>query len=65
MRCPSCDAPYDQLRVVLTTYTKQKETVRRRCCLRCEHRWYTLQHPEKVLDSDAVTWTRRRVVNVV
>lgn len=64
MRCPKCDAPSHQLRVVLTTYTEEQETVRRRCCKQCKHRWYTLQKPERILDGHAIKWNHRGVVKV-
>ena len=63
MQCPECGSR--QLRVVLTTNTKEKEVVRRRRCLRCDHRWYTLQPPERVLEGMAVSWSNRGAVTLV
>ena len=49
MRCPSCGT-YNT-RVVMTKSVDMHgfEKVRRRACNRCEHRWYSAQGPEQVV----------------
>ena len=48
VRCPECNSM--RIRVVATMHTEDGDWVRRRCCLVCEHRWYTLQPPEVAVD---------------
>ena len=59
MRCPSCDSPSHQTRVVLTTRTQEDQVVRRRHCKACDHRWYTIQGKEQLLDGVAINWSGR------
>lgn len=63
MKCPSCGA--HRIRVVLTTYSTDKEIIRRRRCLACEHRWYTIQQPEKLLEGVSVAWEHRGPVTLI
>lgn len=58
MQCPKCGAPKDSGRVVMTQPSDTGETVRRRRCLECGHRWYTMQLPEQVLPSYAIQWPK-------
>lgn len=44
VRCPHCNSM--RIRVVTTMHTEEGDWVRRRRCLVCGHRWYTLQPPE-------------------
>ena len=54
-QCPNCGRR--QSRVILTcdAINGQFDTIRRRHCQNCDHRWYTGQVREVVLD--AVEWT--------
>ena len=53
---------HGMVRVVLTTRTRKGESVRRRHCKCCEHRWYTVQEPEVVLQDRELRWAGRNVV---
>jgi len=54
MNCPECHSA--RVKVVMTTYATTGEKVRRRHCLTCDHRWYTLQQPETILLKTSVNW---------
>lgn len=58
MHCPKCGAAKARLRVVLTARSGADEVVRRRHCRACDHRWYTLQPPETLLQGKAITWPK-------
>lgn len=58
MQCPNCAAT--RLSVVMTAYTTGGQTVRRRRCHACEHRWYTLQAPEAPLPLGTFRWIEGR-----
>lgn len=47
MRCPKCGV-WDS-RVSLTRNTDDGVSIRRRICLNCDHRWYTGQEPEFIV----------------
>jgi len=53
--CPKCRNP--QSSVVLTRHTEHGESVRRRSCEECGHKWFTMQEPEFLLSRDAVRWS--------
>ena len=61
MKCPACGS--FNCRVVTTKRTTDGpyETVRRRRCVSCDHRWYTAQHPEVLIDPYALTWVGTEV----
>lgn len=50
--CPKCGSGS---RVVLTREVPEG-AVRRRACLQCDHRWYTLQPPEALLPNHRIEW---------
>ena len=47
-QCPKCRVY--ETRVVNTAFTEAREIVRRRRCAICDHRWYTIQMAEALLD---------------
>lgn len=52
--CPACQRL--QTRVVLTARSTTDEIVRRRHCLHCDHRYYTVQPTEQLLPNYRVQW---------
>ena len=59
-KCPECGAGFTQ--VVYTKNAAGGERVRRRHCKRCEHRFYTEQAQEQVLESWQVAWRGEEVL---
>jgi transcriptional regulator NrdR family protein len=62
--CPQCggNATY----VVCTYHTETEQLVRRRHCKFCDHRWYTIQSPEKPLSQYLIKWKgRSRIVSLI
>lgn len=57
--CPECGSMRTEV-VTTSTKTKDGTRVRRRHCLICDHRWYTIQPPERVIDSSRLKWVRFR-----
>lgn len=47
-----------RIRVVTTMHTEEGDWVRRRRCLACSHRWYTLQSPEVVVEKERLKLPR-------
>lgn len=58
MTCPHCNSV--RVEVVCTACTANGERVRRKHCLICEHRWYTVQLPEVVVSAYDVRWPSSR-----
>ena len=54
--CPKCAEA--RTRVVLTKRAKDGITIRRRCCITCEHRWYSIQYPEVAVEDSEVKWIK-------
>ena len=54
--CPKCAEA--RTRVVLTKRAKDGITIRRRCCISCEHRWYSIQYPEVAVKDGEVKWIK-------
>jgi len=54
--CPKCAEA--RTRVVLTKRAKDGVTIRRRCCISCEHRWYSIQYPEVAVEDSEVKWIK-------
>ena len=54
--CPKCAEA--RTRVVLTKRAKDGITIRRRCCMTCEHRWYSIQYPEVAVEDGEVKWIK-------
>ena len=54
--CPKCAEA--RTRVVLTKRAKDGITIRRRCCISCEHRWYSIQYPEVAVEDSEVKWIK-------
>lgn len=57
MTCPHCNS--SRIEVVTTSRTALDETIRRRHCLICDHRWYTMQPPEQPIPDYHVQWPPR------
>jgi hypothetical protein len=56
--CPSCGS--HNVRVVITRPTRDYlHILRRRKCVACAHRWYTLQDCERIVTGDDFTWVGR------
>ena len=55
--CPECGN--GRTRVVCTKRAPDGVTIRRRKCPICEHRWYSLQYPEVVIETGEVKWKGR------
>ena len=47
-QCPNCRVY--ETRVINTSFTETREIVRRRRCTVCDHRWYTVQQAEALLN---------------
>ena len=52
--CPECGQ--GRTRVVLTKRTPDGVTIRRRKCVVCEHRWYSIQYPEVPVANQEIKW---------
>jgi len=58
MRCPECSS--SRLTVVSTSSCADGRVVRRRQCLICDHRFYTIQQLEVLLPKEAFRWVERK-----
>jgi len=54
--CPECGQ--GRTRVVCTKRTPDGVTIRRRRCVACEHRWYSIQYPEVAVEDGEVKWIK-------
>ena len=54
--CPKCSKL--RTRVVLTKRSSDGITIRRRWCIACDHRWYSVQYPEVAVDSNEIRWVK-------
>ena len=54
--CPKCS--HLRTRVVCTKRDADGITIRRRKCLICEHRWYSIQYPEVAIEDSEVKWIK-------
>jgi len=52
--CPKCG--HIRTRVVCTKRTNDKLTIRRRNCIACDHRWYSVQYPEVPVSDHEIKW---------
>ena len=52
--CPKCGR--GRTRVVCTKRTPDGVTIRRRRCVACEHRWYSIQYPETPVSDHEIKW---------
>ncbi len=57
MSCPHCNHPH--LKVILTQRTELEEIIRRKHCLVCGHRFYTMQPPEQPISQYDLQWPPR------
>ena len=49
--CPECDM-YTFQKIILTrVHDEDHRILRRRECLGCSHKWYTIQQPEESVDN--------------
>lgn len=58
--CPQCSTI--RTKVVDTNINAQKIRIRRRICLQCDHRWYTIQYPEVSVDKDKIKYQNRKMI---
>ena len=54
--CPECGQ--GRTRVVCTKRTPDGVTIRRRRCVACEHRWYSIQYPEVPVLDQEIKWLK-------
>ena len=54
--CPECGQ--GRTRVVCTKRAPDGVTIRRRRCVVCEHRWYSIQYPEVPVKEGEVKWIK-------
>ena len=52
--CPECGR--GRTRVVCTRRASDGITIRRRRCVVCEHRWYSIQYPEVPVANQEIKW---------
>ena len=52
--CPECGE--GRTRVVCTKRASDGVTIRRRRCVICEHRWYSIQYPEVPVANQEIKW---------
>jgi hypothetical protein len=52
--CPECRQ--GRTRVVCTKRAADGVTIRRRRCVVCDHRWYSIQYPEVAISDGEVRW---------
>jgi transcriptional regulator NrdR family protein len=52
--CPKCGQ--GRTRVVCTKRALDGVTIRRRRCVVCEHRWYSIQYPEVPVSDQEIKW---------
>ena len=52
--CPECG--HGRTRVVCTKRAPDGVTIRRRKCVACEHRWYSIQYPEIAVSNGEIRW---------
>ena len=52
--CPECGQ--GRTKVVCTRRTSDKIIIRRRKCIVCEHRWYSVQYPEVPVSDHEIKW---------
>jgi len=52
--CPNCNVA--RTRVVCTKRAPDGVTIRRRRCVICDHRWYTIQYPEVAVSDHEIKW---------
>ena len=60
--CPKCRSGLTP--VIVTKQTEHGETIRRRGCKECGHKWFTLQEPEYLLPVGSVKWSGSQLVLV-
>ena len=60
--CPECDSL--SCKVICIKYDKDGIAVRRKQCLNCDHRYYTVQYPESYVENREIKYTKngRQVV---
>ena len=57
MKCPECYSV--RTRVVCTGRDPEKRIIRRRKCLICDYRWYSIQYPEVQIPPHRIKWTKQ------
>jgi len=56
VKCPACKSTV--LKVVCTKRTENGVIVRRRVCVLCNHRWYSIQYPEVPVYKSEIKWIK-------
>ena len=54
--CPLCKST--SIKCVCTKRTDSGLIVRRRVCVVCNHRWYSIQYPEVPVDKSEIKWIK-------
>ena len=54
--CPECNTR--SCKVICIKYDEYGRAIRRKFCLNCKHRWYTVQYPEALIESREIAYTR-------
>ncbi len=58
--CPKCSTV--KTKVIDTNTGTKNIRIRRRICLQCNHRWYTIQYPEVSVDDANIKYQNRRMI---
>ena len=58
--CPQCSTV--KTKVIDTNTSVQNIRIRRRICLQCNHRWYTIQYPEVSVNDDKIKYQNRKMI---
>ncbi|MFZ9095527.1 MAG: hypothetical protein ACO22O_12365 [bacterium] len=64
MECPNCLSTELSVTSTFKVAECKGQVVRRRRCKACDHKWYTLQQPEEVVDSYRIIFHRPFKQNV-
>lgn len=54
MNCPQCDCT--KTRVTYSKELESKDRLRKRQCNQCNHKWYTITPPEKIISKYELRW---------
>jgi len=62
IKCPNCNK-FTKQQVVSTKTNKKYIQIRRRLCIACNHRWYTIQYPEISIDKKSYKVFYNELIN--
>ena len=57
LKCPKCQKVTRQ-KVIDSQRNSKKTIVRRRLCMVCEHKWHTIQKPERIINDRKAGYLR-------